>query len=428
MQTALDRTGFFDLLDSAVDEAQREGGPLALLVLDIRRFRDINSTLGYDGGDRALAQVAKRVRAGLRDEDSMVRIGDDQFALILPGVMNTGHAVLAANKVTTLLERPFEIDGFSLRVNAAIGIALYPEHATDPRALTGCAERALEAAKAERQSYRVYETEPAAVPLVLENELRHGIENGELVLFYQPKVNLRTGVACGAEALVRWQRPRQGLVGPDEFIPIAEAGDLIGPLSLWTLNNALRQCTEHGQSWGDCSVSVNFSAHLLNDPQIVESVSHALRVWHVDPTRLTVELTESAMMTEVGHGREAINRLHEQGVSIAVDDFGTGYSSLAYLKRLPVQELKIDKSFVLNMADDRDDAAIVRSIVDLGHNFGLTVTAEGAENRTSLDLLTLLGCDCAQGFYIAEPLTPESLEQWWAGSPWTPTKRGTRSE
>ena len=314
------------------------------------------------------------------------------------------------------LSRPIEVNGHRIDVGASIGIALFPEHGQDPETLMRRADVAMYAAKRARAGQAVYaagqsHSSPRRLELVA--ELRQGIEDGQLLLHYQPKIDLRTGRVIGAEALVRWQHPRDGLISPDLFIPMAEQTGLIRPLGLWVLESALARCAEWSRAGHDLSVAVNLAAESLQDPRLDERLAA-----HAEPLRRVARPADAGGDRERHDGRsrprkEVLGRIHEAGVRISIDDFGTGYSSLAYLKDLPVDEVKIDQKFVRGMLSNQKDACIVRSVIDLGHNFGLRVVAEGAEDQESADILVSWGCDVAQGYYFSRPLPPPTSKPGW---------------
>ncbi len=417
------RARLWKSMEAAVAAARTRGGTAALLWIDLDRFKDINDTFGHHYGDQVLKDLNPRLWAGLRETDLVARLGGDEFAILLPGADREG-AVRVAERVLAELCRPIEVNGHRIDLGASIGIALFPEHGQDAETLMRRADVAMYAAKRSRAGLTVSaagqsHSTPRRLELVA--ELRQGIEDGQLLLHYQPKVDLRTGRVLGAEALVRWQHPRDGLIPPDLFIPLAEQTGLIRPLGLWVLDAALARCAEWSKAGLDLSVAVNLAADSLQDPRLDEMVAAMLRRAGVAPGRLTLEVTESAMMADPARAKEVLGRIHEAGVRVAIDDFGTGYSSLAYLKDLPVDEVKIDQKFVSGMRGNQKDACIVRSVVDLGHNFGLRVVAEGAEDRESSDLLASWGCDVAQGYFFSRPLPPCDLRAWL-------TERGGRLE
>ncbi|HKK13259.1 MAG TPA: bifunctional diguanylate cyclase/phosphodiesterase [Gammaproteobacteria bacterium] len=398
-----------------LDGCRRQGTVAAVVILDVHRFRDVNACFGYQAADRLLGALCARLKTALRDEDELVRINGDEFAVILPRLVNEDHVNLAANKILKTLASPFVADRRPVQLKATLGIALYPLHAAECEGLLLRADWALRHARANGLDYMVFNEQcrlSRQGPLLMESELKRALDDNELVLHFQPKIDLSTGHVCGAESLARWLHPDKGLVFPDTFIPVAEQTGLIVPLTLWSLNAALMQCAACRRKWDWLSVAVNLSPRVLHDPDVVDLVARALRIWGTDPGHLTLEITEGAMMLDPARSLETLRRIHDLGVVLSIDDFGTGYSSLAYLKKLPVRELKIDKSFVLNMAEDEDDAKIVRSIIDLAHNFDLAVIAEGVENQATLERLTAMGCDYAQGFHVARPMDADDVGRW----------------
>ncbi len=409
------RDAFFEELECHLGSRRGTDKRVGLITVNIQRFRDINTAFGYRTADSLLEAFAHRIHGMLRPVDIFARISGDEFALLLPDIASEGHATLAAQKVIDLLSSPFSVDGHTLQLCVTMGIALFPLHGSESEQLLQSADAALSWAKRSNRSLAVFTEECRTLPggpLLLENDLRHAIENDELEVHFQPKIQLSDGLACGAETLARWSHPSRGFVPPDTFIPIAERTGLIAPLTFWSLNAALMQCSACRRKWDWLSVAVNLSPCVLHDPDVVELVTRAMRIWGTDPGHLTLEITEGAMMADPVRSMETLQQLHDLGVVISIDDFGTGYSSLAYLKKLPVRELKIDKSFVRNMADDEDDAKIVQSIIDLAHNFELQVIAEGVENQATLERLTDMGCDYAQGFYIAKPMPADVIARW----------------
>lgn len=409
------RNRFLRLLDDEFAQCKRDRRALGLLLVDLHRFRAVNGAFGYDGGDQLLRRFAERLMRIRRRNDRVGRIGGDQFALLMPGIMNGAHASLAANKLLTALQEPFEIAGRSVKIDVSMGLAIFPEHAISAAALMQNAETALARARADNAHCHLYEAQAANEEIVLlqiESELRETLEQGGLALYFQPKITLQHGEPCGAEALLRWRHVERGLILPDVFIPLAERTHLILPLTLWSLNNTLRECAGWPAENRAVSIAVNLSANVLNMPDIPGLIEQALRFWGVAPARLILEVTESAMMRDPVRSLETLHRLAAMGVGLSIDDFGTGYSSLAYMKQLPVHELKIDKSFVLNMATNINDRMIVKSIIELAHNFGMQVTAEGVEDNATLQQLADMGCDRAQGYFIARPMPADDLVPW----------------
>lgn len=409
------RTAFHEALQQAITEAPQKQKPLALLVLNLDRFREVNSTFGHQWGDVLLQQVGPRLQGVLRKSDTIARLGGDEFAVLLATAGDVAGASRIAGRLLSALDASFTIEGRTLDVNASIGIALYPEHGEDVATLMRRADIAMSMAKRTTSGYAFYAADQdhySPDRLMLAGELRHAIEHDQLLLHYQPQAHFATGRIPHVEALVRWQHPHHGFLPPDRFIPLAEQTGLIKPLSLWVLNSALRQCRLWRQEGLDLRVAVNLSMRNLHDTQLPDTIAGLLATWSMPPTCLEVEITESALAADPERALETLTRLGAMGVKIAIDDFGTGYSSLGYLKRLPVDAIKIDKSFVIGMATDDNDAAIVRSTIDLGHNLGLEVVAEGIENQATWNLLDSLGCDFAQGYYLNRPIPAAELTRW----------------
>lgn len=408
------RTLLRDRLQKAILTASYQNKAVALLLIDLDRFREINDTLGHHRGDVLLQQIGPRLSAALRDSDSIARLGGDEFAVILP-LAEAGHAELVARKILEALEKPFVIEGVPVAIEGSIGIAVAPEHGGNPDSLIQRADIAMYIAKENRTGYTLYSSEidqHSPRRLALLGELRGAIDNDQLFLHYQPKVCLQTGRITGVEALVRWQHPQYGVVPPDQFIMVAERSGLIKPLTRWVLDAALRQCQTWHQEGTTISMAVNLSARNLQDPELPEQIANLLQECRLAPSFLELEITESALMIDPLHAIETMTRLSSMGIQFSIDDFGTGYSSLGYLKKLPVHQIKIDRSFTKEMALNPDDAAIVRSTIELGHNLGLKVVAEGVENQETWGRLESLNCDAAQGYHISHPLPPFELNRW----------------
>ena len=415
-----DRGQFFEELNAQQQYHDPNMGVAALLVVNLHRFREINETFGYTLGDELLRTAGQRIRQAVRGSDFVARLGSDEFGVLLPCILSAEHAGLAASKILETIQQAMTLDGKRFRVRASIGIALYPEHGQQAADVLACAEQALVKARSTHQPQLIYDRPAPAgeASLLVEHQLEQALQSGDLVLHLQPKVDLRSANVCGVEALSRLSHQQHGLIQPDRFVPVAEDTGLITPLSLWALNAALRHCAENSMARHACSVAVNLSACVLNDPDVVDLVDRALRIWGVPAPRLVLEITETAMMMEPERSLETLQGLRDLGVNLSIDDFGTGYSSLAYLRRLPVNELKIDKSFVSTMVRNPGDAKIVRSIIDLAHAFDLTVVAEGVEDQATLEQLSTMGCDIAQGYFIARPMPMDDLEQWFEESLW----------
>ncbi|MDQ6669184.1 MAG: EAL domain-containing protein [Chloroflexota bacterium] len=400
-------------LDQAIVNSQQERCPMALLLIDLDRFKEINDTFGHHYGDVLLQQIGPRLRGVLRTSDTIARLGGDEFAVLLPAT-DSSNAVPIAELLLRVLAAPYLLDGQTVEISGSIGVAGYPAHGRDAETLLRQADVAMYAAKRTQSGLVVYAAEHdhhTADRLALGGELRLAIETDELVLQYQPKVDL-SGRLAGVEALVRWRHPQRGMIAPDEFIGLAEHIGLIKPLTRWVLDAALRQCRAWLNTGLEIPVAVNVSMHDLHDDTLPDTVTRLLVAHGIPAAYLAIEITEGAIMSDASRAMSVLTRLRAVGVSLSVDDFGTGYSSLAYLKRLPVDELKIDRSFVRNIATDEEDAAIVRSTIGLGHDLGLTVVAEGVEDQACWDHLQQLGCDLAQGYFVARPLSASGLDRW----------------
>jgi diguanylate cyclase (GGDEF)-like protein len=389
-------------------------GPFALLLIDLDRFKQINDTFGHHYGDLLLQALAPRLRDVVGDSGTAARIGGDEFGILVPGA-DAARAIRVAEAILAALRKPIVIKGQAFDVGASIGVALCPGHADDPITMLKCADIAMYAAKRSRVGCLVYaadrpEFQPVRVALI--SELRRGIEQNQLLLHYQPKIDLRTRAVEGVEALVRWFHPRDGLLPPSQFIELAEETGLIKPLSLWTLQTALLQCRVWHQQGAAMNVAVNLSADVIREPGLVEMIVANLLSADALPGWLTLEITESAVMGDPTSAKAALGRLRGMGVRIAIDDFGTGYSSLGYLCELPVDEIKIDRSFVQGLTSGGPSASIVRSVIDLGRNLGLRVVAEGAEDKETVELLESFGCEHVQGFYFSKPLAPADFAAW----------------
>ena len=410
-------------LSRALLQSGRNAQPLALIILELDdHFQDVNNVLGHRTGDEILRLVAERLVEVVGERERISRLRGDEFGVLLPG-SDLALARHVGDKILGLFERPFMVDKMPVEVGASVGIAAAPEHGQDSELLLRRADLAVQAARRRASGCVVYSPEcdpynPERLKLL--GELRWAIEAGQLQLYYQPKVDLRTRTVVGVEALLRWRHPRKGLVPPGDFIPAAEEAGVIRPLTWWVLEQAVRQCAAWEKSDQGLDVAVNLSARSLHDPQLTPRITELLKAHELAPQRLQLEVTESAVMTDSARAAEILEMLDALGVRVSIDDFGTGNSSLRYLRDLPVSEIKIDKSFVLGMkgGENGRDKAIVRSTSELGHNLGLQVVAEGVEDQAALDLLCSYGCDLAQGFYIARPMPAEKLAEWRATSAW----------
>ena len=415
------RSLFRDRLRHAIVMNQRQGSIVGLLLLDMNQFKEVNDTLGHHNGDRLLQQMAQRIQGELRDSDTIARLGGDEFAIITPDQADGAASAMIANRLLRALAKPFFLEGHAVEVGASIGIAICPQHGDDADILLRHADVAMYDAKRERTGFAQYSADRdrnSAAQLKIMGELRNGISRGEFILHYQPRISLRAGTLVGAEALVRWRHPSGELIYPDRFIPNAEESELMWPLTELILNAALTQWKVWRAQGIEMCVSVNLSADNLRDRSLGRRISEILEAAGVPPSAVILEITESSLMAD--GAEQSLANLVELGVGLAADDFGTGYSSLAHLKRLTLTELKIDKSFVLRMDQDPDDAAIVRPTIDLGHNLGLVVAAEGVENERTLSMLHAFGCDLAQGYLIARPMPASDFPAWLERSRWQP--------
>jgi diguanylate cyclase (GGDEF)-like protein/PAS domain S-box-containing protein len=409
------RSLFRDRIQRAVLTAKREEGRVAVLMMDLDRFKEINDSLGHYTGDALLREIANRLRTVLRESDTVARLGGDEFGLLLPAYAEPADVVRVIERIREALEEPVVLQDLPLAIEASIGVALFPDDGENVDTLLQRADVAMYMAKRENSGYSFYDVnaddyDPTRLTLVA--ELRRAIEEHELVLYYQPKAVLATGEVRSVEALLRWNHPDRGLVMPDDFIPVAQQTGLIKPLTLYVVDEALRQCAAWQEEGLTLSIAVNLSMRNLLDVEFPAQVARLLATWGIDPGLLEFEITESTMVADPIRTKLILDRLSSMGIRLSIDDFGTGYSSLAYLKRLPVNEIKIDRSFVMNMAVNEDDAAIVRSTIDLGRNLDLEVVAEGVETAEVWDELSALGCASAQGYYLSRPVPPDDLRAW----------------
>jgi diguanylate cyclase (GGDEF)-like protein len=405
------RTLFIERVSAAVAGGVRRG-TAAVLLIDLDRFTEINNTLGAANGDRVLCEVARRLSRELGEETLLARLGADEYAVLCPRADGIAGAQATAAAVEGCLDATIMLDGVALNIEASIGIGAIGEHARDADALLRCADRALAHARSRGTRVEVYS--PAcdrfdAASLRLLGEVRGALERGELILHYQPRADLRSGQITGVEALVRWHHPEFGLLAPARFIPLVEQTALIGPLTVHVINAALAQLRAWREQGIELEMSVNLSARNLLDPGLAVNVAVLLERHGLPAEALTVEVTESAAMTEPGRAVAVLEALRAAGVGVAVDDFGTGNASIEYLTKLPVSELKIDRSFITDILADTRAQAIVRSMIDLARNLGLTVVAEGIETKAVMEYLARLGCDTGQGYFISPPAPPAEL-------------------
>jgi diguanylate cyclase (GGDEF)-like protein len=406
------------LLVDRLQEAINVSARAAVVVLDIDRFKEVNATLGHHHGDLLLEQVARRLSVVVPDTTTVARVGSDEFAVVLTDVGDEASVLEAAERLTDSLDRPISLDGVPVDTRCTAGIAIYPDHGEDADSLLKRAIMALieaDRAGVARAAYRPEHDRFSLRRLTLIAELRGALDRDELVLQYQPNVPLRPGPRLGVEALLRWHHPSMEVVGPDEFIELAEVSGLIHPLTRWVLSSAVAQCGRWRDAGLDVNVSVNISARNFADGDLTDAIAAALAEARLPADRLVLEITESQLMSDPVVALAAMERMTALGVRMSVDDFGTGYSSMSHLRRLPISEIKIDQSFVTDMTRNENDRAIVRSIIDLGHNLGLAVVAEGVEDAATLGALVDMGCDRAQGYLLSAALAPDDLRHWAEG-------------
>ncbi|HJV53901.1 MAG TPA: EAL domain-containing protein [Noviherbaspirillum sp.] len=408
------RHAFNERLLFALSRVGQAGGNIGLLLLDLDNFKIVNDTLGHQCGDRLLRLVAQRLTASLRSGDAICRIGGDEFAVILESDAATRGEHVSA-KILAALAAPFDVNMHEIYVSASIGISAYPRDAADLETLIRNADTAMYQAKSKgKNAFEMFHPEldqKVQKRLALETSLRRALERGELTLHYQPQFSLKDGCMVGLETLLRWNHPELGVVSPVEFIPIAEESGLIVPIGRWALREACKQVAAWREAGFDnIQVSVNLSARQTKDCQLIGDILAALRDAGMAPGQLELEITETVLMENVHANVELLHRLQTEGIRLSIDDFGTGYSSMAYLKRFPIDQVKIDRTFVRDIPGDGDDEAITTAIIAMAHSLGLSVVAEGVETEQQFDFLRNAGCDIMQGYYFAEPATPERVE------------------
>lgn len=411
------RRHLMEQLDRVLSIAQRQQGRAAVLFVDLDHFKTVNDSLGHHAGDQLLCDVAMRIRQCVREADMVARLGGDEFVVVLPGIHGPDDAAHVADKLLESMHGVFTLDGQPVTMSPSIGISLFPDNGSTGDVLLRCADAAMYHAKehgrGNRQFFQPGMDGRAMEVLQRERQLREAITHHAFVLHYQPQVSVRDGSLQGFEALVRWQHPERGLIGPDEFIGFAEARGLIAPIGRWVLHEACRQL----KAWQDeglapVPMAVNLSALEFRQRDLVAEIAAVLRSTGLPPRFLEIELTESVLMHQTGPVLDTLNAIKALGVGVSVDDFGTGYSSLAYLKRYPIDKLKIDRSFVMDTPGDADDVAIVTAIIQMGHSLQLKTVAEGVETAAQMELLQRLGCDLVQGFLVSEPLDAKTTRDW----------------
>lgn len=410
-------------LDYAVVQAKRRQERFVLLLMDLNRFKEINDTLGHFYGDYVLQEMANRLQGQIRESDTLARIGGDEFALILPQI-DAEQASNMCHKIALVSDQPFNIEGNRINVGLSIGVAIYPDHGADSEALIHNATSAMCEAKKNDVIYAFFhpsQDKSSLDRLILAGELREAILKDQMVLHYQPKVSAKGQLLNGVEALVRWQHPQRGMIPPNDFIPLIEQAGLSKMLTLWVLDNAIKQSRIWSEDGLNIRIAVNLSIKNLHDVGFPGDVERLLHKWKVEPKMLVMEITESCMMADPKLVHMVVVRLKELGVQLSIDDFGTGYSSLSYLRKFPAKEIKIDRSFVTDMCANKENAIIVKSTIEMVHNIGCLVVAEGVEDEETFVKLAELKCDFLQGFHISRPLTKEKLEEWLNESSWSLT-------
>ena len=413
--TGLPNRGLFiDRVRQQIQHGRRSGQNLAVCDVNLERFSNINELLGEANGDQMIRLVGQRLGKAVRESDTIARVGADQFLILLNNI-DENQVLQVAQKIMRCLQESFDIGDHNLFVRSNLGIALYPQHGEDEQTLIQHAEIALRVAKKANTDVIVYNKkhdEYSIKHLALVNDIRTAITQDQFELYFQPKVSIADGITRSAEVLLRWHHPHQGQISPAHFIPVAEQTGLIQPLTQWVINNALNYSAQLQALGFDLTLSVNISMYNLIENDFDRKIRELLALWSISPQNLELEITESAMMSNPARSKELLTQLDAFGLRLSIDDFGTGYSSLTYLKQLPVDELKIDKSFVLQMHRDENDASIVRTIVVLAHDLGLQVVAEGVELEVQLEQLRKFGCDVAQGNFLCPPQPFKEFIAW----------------
>jgi len=419
MKTALekipDRKQFAKALNDKINLSQKKSKSLVLIVIHLLQLRNINEEFGYDFADSVLLKIYNELKALLDRKDFIARTGEKEFSLVLPEIIGEGQGILAINRIIERFKDPFNIDGRLIRIRLVIGMSIYPENAVNVLDLKKHADKALSIARIRKSGYTVYseiEDDDDTTHFAMEAELEKAISNNAIRFFYQPKIKLADRTISGFEVLSRWTSEKWGVIRPDIFINLAEKTGLIAPLTVQSMSSSLRNINELQKKDSNYSLAINLSAHIMNNPETTALVTSSLNIWCSKPEQLTLEVTEGAIMINPQTSLETLTYLHDMGITLSIDDFGTGYSSLAYLKKLPVDELKIDKSFVLEMLKNNDDLNIAKTVVNLAQNFDLKTVAEGVENEETVNKLTDMGCDIAQGFHIGKPMPWEELIPW----------------
>ncbi|HIJ79647.1 MAG: EAL domain-containing protein [Desulfobulbaceae bacterium] len=408
------RTLLQDRIDHAISVARRDNHTVSVLLMDLDRFKEINDALGHFYGDYVLQKVAIRLRRALRQSDTLSRFGGDEFAVVLPG-SNVQDAKKIAQKIAKFIEQPIMIEGHRLTVGVSIGITMFPDHGNDSESLIQHADLAMYEAKRSGIVYAEFNPEQDRMTwnrLIFMGELRDAMNKDQLTLYYQPKISANDHELVGVEVLVRWFHPDKGLLPAEDFILLAEKAGLLSTMTLWILERAIQQIAEWQGKGHVITIAVNLSINNLQDLEFPGQVEELLAKYKVNPVQLTMEITETSMMADPERVKKVVSRLTNLGIAMAIDDYGTGYSSLVYLRKFPAIEIKIDKSYISNMLEDEDNAVIVRSTIEMAHNIGRKVVAEGVEDRDTMLALEEMSCDYLQGYYISRPLPPRELYAW----------------
>lgn len=410
-----DREALFVDLEHFIESHSSSQKKFALVLININHFRQLNLAFGYQAGDSLLEEFYERLNELSRDQDYIARMGNSEFMLVLPEILNEGHAMLAANKISRAFKQPFDLAGHHQKITANMGIAIFPDHSDNLVHLLQCAESALLDSRRTIDLFSIFHEEDQGDQFKawdIEVLLSEAQERDEFEMYFQPQISLATGEVFGVEALIRWNHPEKGFIRPDVFIPVAEQGSQIRSITWWTINATIRLMQSWPEEANNLKVAVNLSAKVLSDPTLVDSVRSALSIWGEEDERLTLEITESALMQDMTTSFITLEELRALGVNVSIDDFGTGYSSMAYFKYIPANELKIDQSFVRYMLDNSMDQHIVKTVIEMAHGFDIKVVAEGVEDKETLVALRDLGCDIVQGFYIARPMRQGDFIEW----------------
>lgn len=424
-------------LDYHASQTQERDLHFALFLMDLDRFKQVNDTLGHHAGDILLQEVGKRINNVLRKTDIVTRIdewgiansghsdvarlGGDEFAAVLPSVGNISDAINVAQKIQSEMNAPFKLDNHEFSVGISIGIVLAPLHGIDPTMLMRKADVAMYHAKNHQLGYFIYDQQKdthSVEILKLDSDLRNAIQKNEFVLYYQPKIDIAQNLIVGVEALIRWQKEKDRIIFPDQFIPHSEQTGLIHEITEWVINDAVKTQKDWQDRNLDLSIAINLSSKSLHNKEVSKHILNRIRQTQISPGKIYLEITESSLMADPKRSANILRQITEQGIKVSIDDFGTGYSSLSKLKNLPVDEIKIDRSFVMDMMKDNNDRIIVQTIVDLAHNMNMTVTAEGVEDQSILNTLKNLGCECAQGYHMGKPMPKEQFDLWLKESEW----------